>query len=358
MKNRVLMLFAFLAVAVLVVAGIVSLRPAQGQGMGAPEALAKQQAFEKTIPQLQITEQILPLTIPGHTLGETEGVAKDSKGNLYVYSRTGWAGSARGGNGAKLFKFDAQGKYVTELMPDSYGESFAHQVRVDKYDNIWAVDEGAGMIMKLNPAGTIITMNLGRKTEAIDYLERFLERGEKIPEANRHPVGNPYTYSRPTDVAWDAQDNIYISDGYGNSRFTKQDKNGMWKGAVGTYGSGPQQFNTVHAIDADANNVYVSDRGNWRIQVYDTNMNWKANWVNIGMPWATCIPPGGKFLFSGDGTGKIYKMDMTGKVLGWAQTRANRGQSGCLIHAMHCESATVIYDGSCSQWTVDKITIK
>jgi hypothetical protein len=355
--KRFYVLFSLLVLGIVVVAGMLSLQPAKAQ-MGTTEQLAKQLAFEKTIPQLQITEEVLPLVMPGHTLGETEGVSKDAKGNLYVYSRTGWSGTARAGNSAKLFMFDASGKFVKELMPDGYLQSFAHSVRIDKYGNIWAVDEGAGMIVKLDPNGNVI-MTLGRKTESIDYLERFLERGEKIPEAQRHPVGGDYTFNRPTDVAWDAQDNIYISDGYGNSRFTKQDKNGMNFKGVGTFGAGPLQFNTVHTISADANNVYVGDRGNWRIQVFDTNMNFKANWTGIGMPWGTCISPGATpYLWSGDGTGKLYKMDMSGKVLGWAQTRANKGQTGCLIHEMHCESANVIYTGSCSQWNIEKITVK
>ena len=64
-------------------------------------------------------------------------------------------------------------------------------------------------------------MQFGRTPEAIDYLEEFVERGEKIPEAQRHPVGRIGTFNRPTDVTWDSQDNIYVSDGYGNSRVVK-----------------------------------------------------------------------------------------------------------------------------------------
>ncbi len=89
-------------------------------------------------------------------------------------------------------------------------------------------------------------MKLGRKPEAIDYLERFIERGEKDTE--RYPVGGVGTFGRPTDVAWDAQDNIYISDGYTNSRFVKIAKDGTWVKAIGTHGNGPDQFSTPHGI--------------------------------------------------------------------------------------------------------------
>jgi hypothetical protein len=65
------------------------------------------------------------------------------------------------------------------------------------------------------------------------------------------------------------------------------------------------------------------------------------------------------YLYSGDGnTGKIYKVDTDGKLLGWAQTSLGHGQSSCLIHAIHCESETIIYKGDCSTWTVEKITVK
>src|SRR5262249_26872879 len=81
----------------------------QGQGRGqSPEAQARQKQqldLEAATPKLQITEEVLPLVIPGHTIGETEGVSKNSKGHLFVYSRTGMGGSSRGGTAAELFEF-------------------------------------------------------------------------------------------------------------------------------------------------------------------------------------------------------------------------------------------------------------
>src|ERR1700692_48246 len=150
-------------------------------------AIAKQLALEADTPKLQITEEVLPLTIPDHTIGETEGVSMNSKGHLFVYSRAGKGGSSRGGTAAELFEFDQNLKFVKLWGPDNYAASFAHSVRVDKHDNVWMVDEGSGMIVKFDPEG-IVKMTLGRKPEAIDYLERYLERGEKVTE--RYPVGN------------------------------------------------------------------------------------------------------------------------------------------------------------------------
>ena len=336
--------------------------PDRGGGRGAsPEAIAaraRQNDLEKSTPKLQITEEVLPLVIPGHTIGETEGVSKNSKGHLFVYSRTGQAGSSRGGTTAELFEFDQNLKFVRQWGPDNYAASFAHSVRVDRYDNVWMVDEGSGMIVKFDP-NAMVKMVLGRKTEAIDYLERFLERGEK--DTDRCPVGNAGTFNREADVAWDSQDNIYVSDGYGDSRFAKMSKDGTWVGAVGTRGSGQDQFNAPHGIATDSkDNVYVADRGNNRIQVYNTAMKYQKTITGMGAPWSVCVSPGAmQFIYSGDGgNGKIYKFDMSGKLLGWAQTSLGHGQSSCLIHEIHCESDKVICKGDCSTWTVEKITVK
>src|SRR6202140_768141 len=353
--KRSLMLFSIFVLAV--VFGSKVFRVHAQFGPPSPErqaAIAKQLALEASTPKLQLTEERLPLTIPGHTLGETEGVSKNSKGHLFVYSRTGQGGSARGGTAAELFEFDQNMKFVKQWGPDNYAASFAHGVRVDKYDNVWMVDEGSGMIVKFDPNANV-KMTLGRKPEAIDYMERYLERGEKVTD--RYPVGGMGTFNRETDIAWDAQDNMYVSDGYGNSRVVKIAKDGTWVKVVGTHGSGPNQFSTPHGIAADAQgNIYVGDRGNNRIQVYDTDLNFKKSIGGVGAPWSVQVTP--KYIYSGDGTGKIYRLDHEGKMLGWTQIGLGQGQTGCIIHEMHAVSDNVIIRGSCSEWNVEKITFK
>jgi DNA-binding beta-propeller fold protein YncE len=330
------------------------------RGAPSPEqqaALAKQEALEKATPKLQVTEDVLNLTVPNHTIGEAVGVAKNSKGSLFVFTRSGNLGPAKGATASQLFEFDPLLRFVKQWGPDNYAASFAHTVRVDKQDNVWMTDEGANMIVKFNPQGRVV-MVLGRKTEAIDYLERFTERGEK--DENRFPAGTMGTFNRPTDVTWDPQGNIFVSDGYNNSRVVKIAKDGTWVKALGTRGSAPNQFNTPHAITSDAKgNIYVADRGNRRIQVFDADLNPVRIIDTVGAPWSVCMSPGPtQYLFSGDGNGKLYKVDLTGKLVGWAQVGLGHGQTGCLVHELHCESETVVYKGDCSTWTVEKITIK
>ena len=350
-------LFSFMVVSIAIAAKTMLVR-GQGRGGNNTEAAAarqKQLALEAATPKLQITEEHLTLSVPGHTIGETVGVSKNSKGHLFVYTRTGTGGSARGGTAAQLFEFDENLKFVKQWGPDNYAASFAHSVRVDRFDNVWMIDEGSSMIVKFDPQGNV-RMTLGRKPEAIDYLERYVERDEKVTE--RYPVGAMGTFNRETDIAWDAQDNMYVSDGYGNSRFVKIAKDGTWVKAVGTHGNGPDQFSTVHsiAVDKQAGLVYVADRGNRRIHVYDTEMNFKKSITGIGAPWSIQVTP--KYIYSGDGTGKIYQLDHNGKLLGWAQTGLGMGQTGCLLHEIHAEGDNILYKGACSTWEVEKITIK
>jgi DNA-binding beta-propeller fold protein YncE len=216
------------------------------------------------------------------------------------------------------------------------------------------IDEGSNMIVKFDPNG-MVRMVFGRKPEAIDYFERFLERGEKDTE--RRPAGAMGTFNRETDVAWDPQDNIYVADGYNNSRVVKIAKDGTWIKTVGSFGNGKDQFNTVHGIAADAEgNVYVADRGNQRIQVYDYDLNFKRTITGVAAPWSVQVTP--KYIYSGDGTGKLYQLDHSGKLLGWAQTGLGYGQTGCIIHSLHAESDNVLYRGSCTEWDVEKFTIK
>src|SRR3954469_25065259 len=149
---------------------------------------------------------------PNIYLGEGIGVATNSKGHVFVYTRSGET---------RLFEFDQNGAYVREIGQGLYGLVFAHAVRVDKDDNIWVVDEGSNMVIKFNPQGRVV-LTIGRRPEAVEELTNFTGQGS-APQSNK-----PYSFSRPTDVGWDAQGNIFVTDGYGDNRVVKYDKNGRF----------------------------------------------------------------------------------------------------------------------------------
>jgi len=344
--------------------------PGGGRGRGqSPEqqaAAAAQAQLEQNTPQIPYDAVSLPLMPDGHTIGETEGVAVNSKKHLFVYTRSGNLGPARGAQAAELFEFDQNGKYVKEWGQNAYGFSFAHAIRFDKDDNLWVVDEGSNMVMKFNPQG-LVTLVLGRKDEAIDYLERFLEEARHTDAAAitapGSGAGRGGNFGRPTDVAFDTQGNIFVADGYNNSRVAKFTKDGDFVKAIGSRGNAPGQFNTPHTIAADAKgNIYVGDRGNSRIQVFDPDLNPVRIISNVRAPWAVCITPpnaqGQQFLFSADAGGKIYKEDLEGHLLGWFGTIGKKVGQFYWAHEMHCVNENELYVGEAQNWRVQHVTLR
>ena len=283
-------------------------------------------------------------------LGEVPGVAVNSKGHIFVYTRSAQT---------RLLEFDASGKFVREIGKDLYGFSFAHTVQIDKDDNIWCVDEGANMVIEFDPAGRVI-MLLGRKPESVE--------GAAAPAPGTTPPPPPPAFAtfahrlfnRPTDIAWDAAGNSFIADGYGNSRVVKYDKDGNWVKEWGQRGTGPGEFHTVHTIAVDAKgNVYVGDRENNRIQVFDNDGKFLKQWTQAGAPWAICITPGPKqVLYSSDSNkGRIYKMDLDGNILGvfgkWGKKLSQFGW----VHQIACPSENTLYVGEILNWRVQKLIL-
>src|SRR3974390_587332 len=200
---------------------------------------------------------------PDLYFGEVAGVAVNSKGHVFVFSRGSTTGPAYGAAAAQLLEFDADGKYVREIGHHLYAWSYAHAVKVDKQDNIWVADKGSDMVIKFNPEGRV-SMVFGRKQEASDEGTGPLRH----PRPPLPPIDGEFR--QVTDMTWDAAGDTFISDGYINSRIAKIDKDGKWVKSWGEPGAGPGQFNTPHSVAADeAGNVYVADRGNGRIQVFD-----------------------------------------------------------------------------------------
>ena len=240
------------------------------------------------VPQLPFQSVPDPLTLPDDIhFGEVAGVAVNSKGHIFVFSRGNSTGPAYMATAAQLLEFDANGKFVREIGKNLYAWSYAHAVKIDKDDNIWVVDKGSDMILKLNPQGRVVWV-FGRKGEASHYqmppdtaatLSGLLARAgvAVTPPANNNPR-NPVPqhrdgyFNQPTDVAWDSQGNSYFSDGYINSRVAKANNRGEWVASWGSLGSGPGQFDTPHGIAVGPRDeVFVADRGNRRVQVFDTS---------------------------------------------------------------------------------------
>src|SRR5215470_10026729 len=279
------------------------------------------------------------LTLPDDVyLGEVGGVATNSRGDVFVYTRTGHPtmsiASARPfvHGGSRLFQFDRNGKFTREIGQGVYGFLFAAQVRVDPQDNLWVVDEYSSMVMKFDSQGRVAFL-LGRKPESIANPGRAGGAGgggggEGGGRAGGAPGAGAQqdVFNRPTDVAWDAQGNIFVADGRGNARVAKFSKDGVFVKSWGQRGNATGQFASVDSIAVDAQgNVYAADGGNQRIQVFDNNGTFKTEIKNVGNAQAICITPGASqtmYVSNSnppndiDSAGEIYKMRLDGTIVG------------------------------------------
>ena len=360
-------------------------------------------AFGQNVPELPFESVPNPLKLPNDIhFGEIAGVAVNSSGHVFVFSRGNSVGPSYMATASQLLEFDANGNFVREIGKNLNAWSYAHAVRVDPQDNIWVVDKGSNMILRFTPEGHVDWV-FGRKGEAShlivppDYqtvMSRLLDRAGvdiEVPESNNPrwpiPVHQDNSFNQPTDVAWDSEGNSYFSDGYINSRVGKANARGEWVASWGSLGSGPGQFDTPHGIAVSpADEIYVADRGNRRIQVFEPdgtyirefvvdvpvdvtrgkvvyggeNPNGTRGALAPGAPDALCMTPGpNPVLFIGDlYPSRIYKVSLEGKVLGvYGQPGRNLGEFGW-IHGIACPSEDEIWVAELINWRVQKLVTR
>ena len=318
------------------------------------------------------------LTLPDDIyFGEVGGVATNSRGDIFVYTRTGHPTMSMGTSrpfvhgGSRLFQFDRTGKFAREIGPGVYGFLFAAQVRVDSQDNLWVVDEYSSMVMRFDPQGHP-TLLLGRKPESIQNPGRAGGGGGGGEGGGRGGgaagAGAPQdVFNRPTDVAWDAQGNIFVADGHGNARVAKFSKDGVFMKSWGQRGSTPGQFASVDSIAVDAHgNVYAADAGNQRIQVFDNDGTFKAEIKNVGNAQAICITPGSNQVMyvsnsnppnDIDTAGEIYKMRLDGTMIGKFGRAGKLLKEFGTVNAIDCRADNVLYVGEVGNFRVQKLTL-
>ena len=193
-----------------------------------------------------------PDTMPdGFKFGRVSAVTTDAQGDVYVFQR--------GPKADAVVVFDGQGKYLRSWGRGFFGNP--HGIRADKQGNIWAVDNGHHQVYKFTRDGKLL-LTLGTKgVTGVDDK----------------------TFARPTDIAWASNGDFFVSDGYGNKRVVKFNKDGKYLLTWGTAGTAPGEFNTPHSIAVDSKDrVYVSDRENNRIQVFDSTGKFLKQWTHLG----------------------------------------------------------------------------
>ena len=358
-----------------------------GAGSASAQSTPPQIAFDANADFLRTPNDVY--------IGEVGGVGRNSRGQIFVYTRTGHPYATLGDNrtfyrnGSKLFQFDANGKFVREWGQDVYGFNDAFGLRIDPQDNVWTIDAGASQVVKFDPQGRILLV-LGRKPEAINVRPAQAAGGGE-DGGGRAGAGRPggagpgaaggrgggaapgsgtpgSTFSEPGDVAWDAMGNIYIADGVGTTnRIAKFDKDGRFIRHWGSTGTEPGQFNGVKALAIDRQgNVYAADMRNKRIQVFDANGTFKSQFGNVGTPIALCMTTGStQYLYvahAGDDVGMddaaIYKVALDGRIVGRFGEAGKLPKQFGIANSIDCRNENELLVGEMTNWRVQRITLK
>lgn len=259
-----------------------------------------------------------PVMPEGYVLGQVSGVAVDSHNHVFVFHRAegSWAtDKTKPIASATILCFEGgSGKLVATWGENLFLEP--HGLRVDREDNVWVTDRGLQQVFKFSHDGKLL-LTIG----------------------TAHVAGADAThFDKPTDIAFAADGGVYISDGYGNNRVAKFSGDGKFQFDWGRKGTGPGEFDLPHSVAADKDGlVYVADRSNGRIQVFDANGKFLKMWksAELGRPWTLIVGPD-NFLYEVDGgdlkptppdRGQILKLDLQGNIVAkWSRFGNYDGQ--------------------------------
>ena len=215
-----------------------------------------------------------PQLPPGFVLGQVSGVAVDSHNHVFVFHRAenSWAtDKSHPIASPTVLCFDGEsGKLLFSWGQNRFLEP--HGLRVDRHDNVWLTDRALQQVFEFSHDGKLL-LTIGTE---------------------RAPGLDGTHFNLPTDIGFAPNSDIYVSDGYGNNRVAKFSSDGKFLLDWGQKGDGPGEFNLPHSVAVDAQGlVYVADRSNARVQVFDANGKFLKMWKSeeLGRPWSLTIGP-------------------------------------------------------------------
>jgi len=289
--------------------------------------IAAQQTDPKPAAPFQAVPELPYRAVPsffkfpaGMIPGEASAVAVNSKGHICLFQRTK----------PMLAEYDARGNFIKALGEGLF--SHPHGLRIDADDNLWTTDDGSHLVLKLDPSGNVLLV-LGR-----------INTGA---EAN-------WLFNKPADVAFARNGDIYVADGYGNSRVVKFDRDGNYIKAWGKYGTGAGEFNLPHAVAVDdQGRVYVGDRENQRIQIFDSDGKFILQWTGIGYPYGLLITADHHVWMVDGGYDRIVELDQDGKILGAFGEPGHKPGQMAWAHFMAIGPDQTIYVADVLNWRFD-----
>ena len=267
----------------------------------------------------------------GATFGPVASVAIDSAGRFFVFNR----------GPHPLMEFTPDGRFRRYLVEGLIQR--AHGLRIDRDNNVWLTDVAAHVVLRLNAQGRV-TLVLGAQGMAGDF----------------HPAFKFPLFSEPTDVAFGPDGAIYVSEGHGGeiARIRKFTREGNFVKSWGRKGTQPGEFSAAHSLVVDKNGlVYVADRENGRIQIFNSEGQYQNSWNVTGSPNGMGIGRDGGLYVTDGRAGKVLRLDFEGRVLdtfggGLGKAEGQFGEA----HWVDVDAQRNVYIGDVFNWRVQKFS--
>jgi DNA-binding beta-propeller fold protein YncE len=267
---------------------------------------------------------------PGMNFGGTSGIAINSRGHLFVLHR-----------GPKpLMEFDPDGYFIRGWGDGLFDRP--HGLRIDAQDNVWATDVASHVVYKFGPSGR---------------LEMVL--GVRGRPGEMHDFGHLRLFNEPSEAVVGPTGDLYVLQGHGKGPccVVKFDKDGNFIKAWGKTGKGKAEFDIPHSLVFDAKGLlYIADRSNARIQVFDADGNYIRESSHPGTPCGLFMTPAQEIWLAHGHTGLIMKLDLAGNVLG---TIEGSGQGKTLgrygeAHYIAVSARDEVFVADTLNWRVQK----
>ena len=262
---------------------------------------------------------------PGWNFGECAGVEVDRDGSVWVFHR----------GSHPVMQFDKNGNLLQAW--NELPVVRPHGIGIDTDGNIWLVDQGGHSVMKFNRERRLLMV---------------------FANAGRTPAKNDsqYAFNQPTGIVFTPAGDFYVSDGYGNSRVIQYNKQGEYLRHWGQKGTGDGEFDLVHDVALDKRGrVYVADRTNSRVQVFDSDGKFIAKWTHVGQPWGLAYAAVEDALYICDGlNNRVVKLSPEGEILGAFGSFGKAPGKFDFAHHIAADAEGSIYVVEIKNWRVQK----
>jgi len=261
----------------------------------------------------------------GWNFGECSGVAVDQQDHVWVFHR----------GKHPVMEFDASGRLLQAWEDVPVVSS--HGIRIDPEGNVWLVDVDGNAVIQCDRTGRVRLV--------------IANPSHRPGDQDSH-----YGFNRPTGIWFSPKGDFYVSDGYGNSRVVHYARDGTYLTHWGRKGTGDGEFNLVHDVCLDDDGrVYVADRTNERIQIFDSHGRFLAKWTHVGAPWGLWYVSREKAIYMADGKyNRVVKLSLDGRILGTFGEFGKAPGKFDFAHNIAVDSTGAVYVAEIKNWRVQK----